>query len=182
MWVLGEGPIKNTLQHTHEIREGTQSHCDEIMISNGGSTHKELVPAKAVGCQWEHYTIIHWSTVWCCLSHSLRSQTSGGNLILEKFLKGTKSDQLQQRQSWVHTSGDTFGLCDLKNMIICEFIENVSVASTLWFEVSSFCFSTVFIVYCLIVIVSTLPGIELSLMTWFFPTYFCTETKSKAYV
>lgn len=47
--MLGEGPIKNTLQHTHEIREGTQSHRDEIMISNGSSTDRELVPAKAAG-------------------------------------------------------------------------------------------------------------------------------------
>ncbi|KAJ4937861.1 hypothetical protein JOQ06_002491 [Pogonophryne albipinna] len=46
---LGKGPIKNILQHTHEIREGTQSHCDEIMISNESSTDSELVPAKAAG-------------------------------------------------------------------------------------------------------------------------------------
>lgn len=47
--VLGEGPLKNTLQHTHEIREATQSHSDEIMISNGTSTDREPVPAKAAG-------------------------------------------------------------------------------------------------------------------------------------
>ncbi|TNN49862.1 hypothetical protein EYF80_039955 [Liparis tanakae] len=54
---LGKGPIKNTLQHVHEIREGSQSRSDEITMSNGSS---DLCQPRLQENQSEPYTSVHW--------------------------------------------------------------------------------------------------------------------------
>lgn len=51
----------------------------------------------------------------------------------EKFLKGMKSDHLQQKENWtVPEFRDTAGLCNLENIIVCEFLWNISVAGRCW--------------------------------------------------
>lgn len=105
--MLGEGPLKNTLQHTHEIREATQSHSDEIMISNGTSSDREPVPAKAAGKSVG--TLYHQPAVnslMLFITPPAVTDSSKGNLILETFLKGMKSDA-EEAESGFSRAQDT---------------------------------------------------------------------------
>lgn len=94
----GRAPSKIPSNTPMRSERGTQSHTDEIMTSNRSSTEK-LVPAKAAGKSvgtLYHHPLVHSSMLFITLPAV--TDLSGGNLSLETFLKGMKSDRPQQQQ------------------------------------------------------------------------------------
>ena len=123
---LGRGPIKNTLQHTHQIRGGTQSHSDEIMVSKGSSTHTQSrcqprLQESHIGTLY-HHPLLHSLMLFITLPAV--THLSGGNLILENICSG-------HEKRLTAAEAKSMLLCS-ENIRICEFTGNISVAGSSW--------------------------------------------------
>lgn len=86
---LGRVHIKNTLHEPllREIGEGSQSHSDEIMVSNGRSTEKLSQP----GLQENQRNFIPSPTDPQFITRLQPQMRLGGNLTLETSLQGINS-------------------------------------------------------------------------------------------